>query len=149
MKFDKSCKLPNIFLWFLKASWIARGSEISLLKFDKSWNVLEALKYFSIILKSLLDYQKVRNIFPEVWQVLECPGSFKIFFYDFLKPLGLPEGQKYLYWSLTSPAMSWKLKKFSMIFKSLLDCQKVKKNFLEVWQVLECLESFKIFFYDF
>ena len=78
-----SWKLQNNFLWFLKVSWIARRSEISFLKFDKSWNVLEASKYFSMIFKSLLDYQKVRNIFPEVWQVLECLESFKIFFYDF------------------------------------------------------------------
>ena len=32
-----------------------------------------------------------------------------------------------------------------MLFKGLLDCHKVQHNFLEVWQVLEHLESFKIF----
>ena len=36
-----------------------------------------------------------------------------------------------------------------MLFKGLLDCQKDQDNFPEVWQVLKCLASFKIFFYDF
>ena len=40
-------------------------------------------------------------------------------------------------------------KYFFMIFKSLLDCQNVQDIFPEVLQVLECLASFKIFFYDF
>ena len=57
-----SCKLQNIFLWFLKVSWIARRSKITFLKFDKSWNVLQASKYFSMIFKSLLDCQKVQYI---------------------------------------------------------------------------------------
>ena len=178
-----SWNLKNIFLWFLKASWIARMSETSLLKFSNYWNVLESSKYFSMTFKSLLDCQRVRNIFTEVWQVLECLGIFKIFFYDFQKPLGLPEGQTHLFWSLTSPGMSQKLqnifqwflkapwivrssetsllkfdkswnvlessKYFSMISKSLLDCQRVRNIFNEVCKVLECLEIFKIFFYDF
>ena len=100
-----TCKLQNIFLWFLKVSWIARMSKITFLKFYKSWNVLQASNYFSMIFKSLLDCQKVQDIFLEVWQVLEyfsslldCQNvqdnfsevlqvleyvaSFKIFFYD-------------------------------------------------------------------
>ena len=48
---------------------------------------------------------------------------------------------------------SWKVlqasKYFCMIFKSILDCQKVQNNYPNVWQVLECIASFKIFFYDF
>ena len=56
---------------------------ITFLKFDKSWNVLKASKYFSMIFKSLLDCQKVQIIFSEVYQVLECIESFRIFFYDF------------------------------------------------------------------
>ena len=78
-----SWKLQNNFLWFLKVSWIARRSKSFFLKCYKSWNVLEASKYFSMIFKSLLDCQNVKDIFPEVLQVLECLASFKIFFYDF------------------------------------------------------------------
>ena len=78
-----SCMLQNIFLWCLKISWIARSFKITFLKFDKSWNVLQPSKYFSMIFKSILDCQKVQNNFPEVWQALECLASFKIFFYDF------------------------------------------------------------------
>ena len=40
-------------------------------------------------------------------------------------------------------------KYFSMIFTSLLDCQNVPNDFLEVSQALECLATIKIFFYDF
>ena len=36
-----------------------------------------------------------------------------------------------------------------LILKTLLDCQKVQNNFYEDGQVLECLASFKIFFFDF
>ena len=39
-----SCKLQNIFLWFLKVSWIARWSKNTFLKLDKSSNVSEASK---------------------------------------------------------------------------------------------------------
>ena len=178
-----SCKLQNMFQWFSKVSWIARRSKITLLKFDNSWNVFQASKYFSMIFKSLFDCQKVQDNFPEVWQVLECLASFKIFFYDFQKSPGLLEGPRYLSWRLARPGMSCKLQKiflwylkvsriarrskniflnfgkswnvleaskyFSMIFKSLLDCQKVQDNISEVLQVLECLVSFRIFFYDF
>ena len=153
----------NIFLWFLKVSWIAKRFKKTFLKFDKSWNVLQSSKYFSLIFKSLLDCQKVQNNFPEVWQVLECLTIIEIFFYDFLKSPGLPEGSKQLFWSLTSTGMSYNLqnnflwflkvswiargskiiflkfvkswnvlqssKYFSLIFKSLLDCQKVQNNF--------------------
>ena len=78
-----SLKLQNIFLWFITVSWIAWMSIISLQKFCKSWNVLQASKYFSMIFKSLLDCQNVQNNLEEVWQVLEClkmsgnPGDFK------------------------------------------------------------------------
>ena len=89
-----SWKLQNIFLWFLKASWITRRSEISFLKFDKSWTVLEASKYFSMIFKSLLNCQYVQDNFPEDLQVLECLASFQIFFFDFSKSPGLPAGPK-------------------------------------------------------
>ena len=102
-------KLQNIFLWILKVSWIARRSKITFLKFGMSWNVLQASKYISMIFKSLLDCQKVQDIFLELWQVLECHANFKIFVYDFLKFSGLLEGPRYLSWSLTSPGMSCKL----------------------------------------
>ena len=80
-----SCKLQNLFLWFFKVSWIARRSKIIFLKFGKSWNVLQASNYFSMILKSILDCQKFQDNFLEVLQDLECHASFQIFFYDFLK----------------------------------------------------------------
>ena len=45
------CKLQNIFLWFFKFSCFTRRSKITFLKFGKSWNVLQASKYFSMIFK--------------------------------------------------------------------------------------------------
>ena len=69
-----------------------------------------------MIFKILLDYQKVQNNFLKVWQVLECLGRFKIFFYDFQKPPGLPEGPNWLFWSLTSPGMSLKLQNIFLWF---------------------------------
>ena len=128
-----SWKLQNNFLWFLKVSWIARRSEISLLKFDKSWNVLEASKYYSMIFKSLLDCQKVRNIFTEVWQVLKCLASFKIFFYDFKKNLGLPEGPRLFFWSLRSLEMSGKLQNIFLWFlKDSWIARRHKITFLKI-----------------
>ena len=91
-----SHKLQNIFLWFLKDSWIVRRSKIILLKFDKSRNVWQASKYFSRIFKRLLDCQKIQDDFTEVWQVLECLASFKIFFYDFKSLLHCKKVQEYL-----------------------------------------------------
>ena len=136
-----------------------------------------------MIFKSILDCLKVQNNFSEVWQVLECLASFKIFFYDFLKISWISRMSKktflnfYKSWNVLQSSKyfsmifkslldcqkvkitflkidkSWNVlqasKYFSMIFKSLLDCQNVQDNFPEVWQVLECLASFKIFFYDF
>ena len=89
-----SWKLQDIFLWFSKVSWIASRFKITFLKFVKFWNVMENQKYFSMIFKSLLDCLKVQNNIPEVCQVLECLGNSKIFFYDFHKSPGLPEGSK-------------------------------------------------------
>ena len=111
-----SCKLQYFFLLFLKVSWIDRMFKITLLKMDKSRNVLEASKYFSMIFKSLLDCQKVQNNFSEVWQVLECLGSFKIFFYDFQKTPGSLEGPRWTYWILTCPGMSWNLQNIFLLF---------------------------------
>ena len=144
-----SCQLQNIFLWYLKVSWIARRSKIIFLKFDKSWNVLQASNYLSMIFKSLLECQKVKYIFLEVWQVLQCFASFQIFFYEFLVSwIARRPKTTFLkfdkFWNVL-PA----LKYFSKIFKSLLDCQKVHNIFSEVWQVLEYFGTFKIFFYDF
>ena len=125
-------------------------SETSLQKFANYWNIMKASKYFFMISKSLLDCQRVRNIFTEVWQVLECLGIFKIFFLWFLKASWIARGSEI---SLLKFANYWNVlessKYFSMIFKSLLDCQRVRNIFTEVWQVLECLGIFKIFFYDF
>ena len=178
-----SCKLQNVFLWFLKVSWIARRSMITLLKFGmfwnvlqasryvsiifkslldcqrrskktflkfgKSWNVLEASKYFSMNSKSLLDCQKVKDNFPEVWHVLECLASFRKCF-NFLKVSWIARRSKITFLKC---GKSWNVLQaseyFSMLFKSFLDCQNVQDNFPEVWQVLECLASFQIFFYEF
>ena len=38
--------------------------------------------------------QKVKNNFPKVWQILNCLASLKIFFCEFYKSPGLPEGSK-------------------------------------------------------
>ena len=65
-------------------------SNITLKKFGKSWNVLQASEYFSMIFKSLLDCQNVQDNFPDVLQVLEILARFKIFFYDFKKSPGMP-----------------------------------------------------------
>ena len=144
-----SCKLQNIFLWFSKVSWIARRSKISFLKVGKAWNVLQASKYFSMIFKSVLDCKKIKNIFLEVWQVLECLSRFKYFSMNF-KVSWIAIGPKM---TLLKFDKSWIVLQapnyFSFIFTSLLDCQKIQDIFLEVWQVLEYLASFKIFFYDF
>ena len=86
-------------------------SKITFLKFGKSWNVLQASKYFSMIFKSLLDCHKVQDNFFEVSQVQECLASCKIFFYDFYKSLALPKGPKLLYRSLVSPASFKRRKK--------------------------------------
>ena len=67
--------------------------KITFLKFAKSWNVVQASKYFSMIFKSLLDCQKVQDNFHEVLQILKHLAIFKIFFYDFQKFPGLPEGK--------------------------------------------------------
>ena len=80
---DRAVLCGTDFLWFLKDSWIARKSKIIFQNFDKFWNVWPASKYFSMISKRLLDCQNVQDNFPEVWQVLVCLSSFKIFFYDF------------------------------------------------------------------
>ena len=68
-------------------------SKINFLKFYKSWNVLQASKYFCMIFEYLLDCQNVQDNFSEVLQVLECLASFKIFFFDFENSPGLPEGK--------------------------------------------------------
>ena len=110
-----SFKLQNIFLWFLIVSWIASRSKIILLKFDKSWNVLQASKYLSMIFKSTLDCQKVQNNLTEVWQVLECLASFKKKFYYFQKFSGLPECQKYL----PSLTVSWIARRSKITFMKM------------------------------
>ena len=83
-----------MFQLFLKVSTIARRSNITFLKFGKSWNVLQASENVSMIFKSLLDCQKVHDNFPEVWHVLECLASFKICFNYFKKSPGLPEAPR-------------------------------------------------------
>ena len=141
-----SCKLQNIFLWFSKVSWIARRSKISFLKVGKAWNVLQASENFSMIFKSVQDCQKVQKYLSEFWQVLECLGSFKIFFYDFQKPPGLPEGQKYLYWSLTSPGMSCKLQNIFLWFLKESWIARSSKitllKFEKPWNVLQVSKFF-------
>ena len=86
-----SCKLQNIFLWFLKVSWIAWKSNIIFLKFDKSWNVLQASIYLSMIFKNLLDCQKVTRKLS--WSLTSARMSYKlqIIFLLFLKVPGLSE----------------------------------------------------------
>ena len=150
LKFDKSWNVLQAtkYLWFLKvswiakrsknnfsqvwevleclasfkicfyylSSWIAKSSKLTFLMFDKSWNVSKASKYFSMIFKRLLDYQKVQDTF------LKFDKSWNVW-----------QASKY----------------FSLIFKRLLDCQKVQDYFSDVWEILECLASFKTFFYDF
>ena len=120
-----SSKLQNNFLWFLKASWIARRSKIYFLKFEKSWDVLEPSKYFSVFFKLLLDNLKVQNNFPEVWQVLECLGNSKILLYDFQKYLGLPGGPK-----VVEASECFKI--FFYAFTRLLECLEILNNFSEI-----------------
>ena len=86
LKFDKSWnvfKPSKYFSMIFKSLLECQKVQKTLLKFYKSWNVLEASKYISMIFKSLLECQKVPINFVEVEQVLECLGSFKIYFYDF------------------------------------------------------------------
>ena len=136
-----SCKLQNIFLWFLKISWIARMSKITFLNFGNYWYVLEASKYFSIIFNSLLDCQYVQVNFTEVWQFLISHISFKIFFYDFLKVSGTV---RMFMITLLKFGKSWNVsqtsKYLSIIIKSLHDCQNVQDMFLmfdKSWNVLK------------
>ena len=88
---EMSCNLQHIFLWFLKSSWIAWRLKITILKFEKSWNVLITPKYISMVFKSLLDWQNVKNIFFEVLQVLECLRTFKIISMIFKSRLDCPK----------------------------------------------------------
>ena len=135
-----SWKLWNIFLWFLKVSLIVRKSKIIFLKFDKSWNVLQASEYFSMILRQLSGsltsfelYCKLQNIFQPFFKVSLIAKRSKIIFLKFDKSWNVLQASEY----------------FSTIFKSLMDCQKVQDNFPEVWQVMNCIASFKTFFYHF
>ena len=123
-----SCNLQNIFIWFLTVSWIAWRSKITFMKIDKSWNVLQASKYFSLIFKTFLDCQKVQNNFYENGQVLEYLSSFKIFFFDFSQSPGLPAGPSQLFWILTSPGMSWKLQNIFLWFLKVSWIAKRSKN---------------------
>ena len=125
-----SCKLQNIFLWFLKVSWIAWKSNIIFLKFDKSWNVLQASIYFSMIFKSLLDCQKVTRKLS--WSLTSARMSYKlqIIFLWFLKVSWIVRSSNIIFLKFD---MSWNVLKdskyFPMIFKSLLNYQKVQENF--------------------
>ena len=68
---------------------------------------------------SLLDCQKIKCIFLEVWQVLEYLAIFKIFFYEFKKSPVLPEGPRWLFWSFESPGMSCKFRKVFLWFSKV------------------------------
>ena len=74
-----------------------------------------------------------QNIFLWFLQVSSIARRSKITFLNFFKS-----------WNVLQPS-----KYFSMIFKSILDCQKVQINFPEAWQVLNCHPTFKIYLYDF
>ena len=145
-----SCKLQNIFLWFLKVSWIARWSKITLMKFETSRNVLQASKYFCIISKSLLECQKVQHSLSEVWQVLECLASFQIFFYDFWKSPGLPKGPRCISWSLTSSGMSDTLQNMFLWFsKDSWIARRSKMTFLKFdksWNIWQASKYFSMIF---
>ena len=125
-----SCKLQNIFLWVLKVSWIAWKSNIIFLKFDKSWNVLQASIYFSMIFKSLLDCQKVTRKLS--WSLTSARMSYKlqIIFLWSLKVSWIVRSSNIIFLKFD---MSWNVLKdskyFPMIFKSLLNYQKVQDNF--------------------
>ena len=54
-------------------------SKITLLKIDKSWNVLKASKYFSMIFNSLMDCQKVQDIFLKFDKSLNVLQDSKYF----------------------------------------------------------------------
>ena len=120
------------------------------MKFDSSWKALEASKYFSMIFKSFLDCLKVQNDCLDVWQVLECLGRFKIFFYDFQKPPGLPEGPNWLFWSLTSPGMSLKLQNIFLWFLKVSWIAWRSKiiflKFYKSWNVLEASKYYSMIF---
>ena len=119
LKFDKSWNVwqaSNYFSMILNVFWITRRFKMTFLKFDKSWNVWQASKYFSMIFKRLLDYQKVEDDCLEVWQVLECLPSFKIFFYDFQKTPGVPGGPIQFFWSCRSFRMFVKLQNIFLWF---------------------------------
>ena len=86
-----SCKLQNIFLWFLKVSWIARGSKITFLKFYKSWDVFQASKYFAMIFKSFLDCQNVQDNFQVFSNFRKCLLILEKLFWSFGDFVWLPE----------------------------------------------------------
>ena len=111
-----SCKIQNIFLWFLTVSWIARRSKKLL------WRWTSPGMSF-----------KLQNIFLWFFTVSWIVSRSKPTLLNFDKS-----------WNVL-PTSKW----FSFTFNSLLDCQKVQDNFYEDRQVLECLTSLKIFFYDF
>ena len=124
--------------------------KLTFMKFDKSWNVLQSSKYYSMISKSLMDCLNVQTNFSEVWQVLECLGSLEIFFYDFQKSHGLLEAPKLLFWSLTSLGMSWKLQNIVLWFLKVSWITRRSKiiflKFDKSWNVLEASKYFSMIF---
>ena len=128
LKFYKSWNVlqaSKYFLWFLQVSCIARGSKIPFLEFDKFWNVLQTSKYFSMIFKSLLECHKVKKLY---WRKTTLVLSCKF--------------QNIFIWFKNNIISVWKVLKypagfnFFMIFKNLLDYQKVLNTFSGVWKVL-------------
>ena len=99
------CNLQNIFLWFFKVywivwrfkitflmlrspgmsfkfSWIAWRFKINFLKFEKSWNVLQASKYFFWFFKvSWIAWRFKRTFlrFEKSWNVLKASKYFLCF----------------------------------------------------------------------
>ena len=144
-----SCNLQNIFLWFLKVSWIAGMSKITFLNFYKSWNVLQSSKFFSMIFTSILDCLKLQNNFPKV----TSPGmscELQNIFLWFLKVSWIARLCKRTFLKFYKPCNILQASKyFSMLFKNIIDCQNVHDYLPEVLQVLECVARFKIFLYDF
>ena len=108
---------------FLKVSWFAWMLRITFLKLYQSWNILQVSKYFCMIFKSHLNCLKLKNNFTEVFQILECLASFKMFFYNF----------------------SWIARRLKITFLNLQSPGTSCKSL----QVLKCLASLKVFSNDF
>ena len=124
---------PKYLSWSLISTWMSYKLENIFLWFLKVSCIARRSKIPFLKLNKSWNALQLQNIIFIIFKsLLDCQKVRKTFL-KFSNSMNVWEASKY----------------FSMIFESLLYCQKVQDNFPEVWQVQECLASFKILFYEF